>query len=97
MVWELIFSGCGILLHFPFRYASLAPVSQRENPRNYLINKYLKQHFKYRQVFHSLWKTCGKPSSKESEKKFKRVPLQHFPPLVSKHCLSSLKIVIALF
>ena len=92
-----IFLSCGILLHFGFRYASLAPVSQRENPRKYLINKYLKQHFKYQKVFHRLWKTCGKPSSKKSEKKLKRVQLQHFPLLVSKECLSSLKAATALF
>ena len=96
-IWKFYFIGCGILLHFRFRYASLAPVSQRENPRNYLINRYLKQHFKYQKVFHRLWKTCGKPSSKESEKKFKRVLLQHFPLLGSKQCLRRPKAAIARF
>jgi hypothetical protein len=96
-IWKFIFLSCGILLHFRFRYASLAPVSQRENPRKYLINKYLKQHFKYQKVFHRLWKTCGKPSSKESEKKFKRVLLQHFPLLGSKQSLRRPIVGIARF
>ena len=96
-IWKFYFIGCGILLHFRFRYASLAPVSQRENPRKYLINKYLKHHFKYRKVFHRLWKTCGKPSSKESEKKLKRVLLQHFPLPGSKQCLRRPEAAVAWF
>jgi len=61
-----------------------------------LINKYLKHHFKFQKVFHSLWKTCGKPSSNESEKKVKTVLLQHFLLLSSKRLLSNEKAEIVL-